>query len=82
MKLHYCITLSQKDVRFVNLHFIASKWQIMKVFHALAFLLPTSNITSIDLSVCHKNESKTLLAHSDGSKFLTQLSEVLINIGG
>lgn len=85
MKLHYCFTLKHVDkekTSFVNLHFKASKWQILKLFHALGFLLPTSNITSLQLSLIDSKGQPLPIAHTDGSKFLSNLHEILQNLGG
>lgn len=82
MKLHYSIGLFHKDNQVCNLHFVCSRWQILRVFHAIGFLLPCSNIQRLVLSVIDSHGHLLNLSEMNGDRFINKMFDKLSNFGG
>lgn len=82
MKLRYSIGLFHKNNEVCNLYFVCSRWQILRVFHAIGFLLPCSNIQRIVLSTVDSHGHLLNLSEMNGDRFVSKMFDKLSNFGG
>lgn len=73
MKNHYSISLKNVDGQIVHLHFNAVRTQIERVYFALSWLLPWSNIAEISLYLHFKKDFLEVY-NTKGSKFYSRLA--------
>ena len=73
MKFHYSIGLKNEDGQIVHLHFNVSRTQIERVYFALSWLLPWSNIAEISLYF-HWKKDFLEVYNTKGSKFYSKLA--------
>lgn len=73
MKNHYSISLKNVDGQIVHLHFNAARIQIERVYFALSWLLPWSNIAEISLYL-HSKKTFYEVYNTQGSKFYSKLA--------
>lgn len=73
MKLHYSISLKNIDGQIVHLHFNASRSQIERVYFAISWMLPWSNIAEITLFI-HTKKAFCEVYNTQGSKFYSKLA--------
>lgn len=73
MKRHYSISLKNEDGQIVYLHFNAARTQIERVYFALSWLLPWSNIAEISLYLHFKKDFLEVY-NTHGSKFYSKLA--------